>query len=167
MPHCMPFPACSNPAGISPYLHRPHDVNTIRRPLVSVAAARCCGAGHPALQPCGSHTAASPLRSSCPQPQDVNPNGEGLLADLLWADPSPHVSGWVPNPRGVSFIFGLDVARKWLHAQGLRALVRAHMVQQAGFEVLGNNEVRGWACRGNRPMHKARALVHAAAAARQ
>jgi serine/threonine-protein phosphatase PP1 catalytic subunit len=91
--------------GISPYLHRPQDVNAIRRPL------------------------------------DVNPNGEGLLADLLWADPSGHISGWCANPRGVSFVFGLDVAQQWLRQQGLRAIVRAHMVQQNGFEVLGNNEV--------------------------
>lgn len=134
--------------------------------------------------------------------QDVNPSGEGLLADLLWADPSPNVSGWCPNPRGVSFVFGLDVAQarprgcrgapahkgcqhspgggtllggmhpaaapqggqaqlrallptrclarparcpppvqEWLRSQGLRAIVRAHMVQQQGFEVLGKNEV--------------------------
>lgn len=75
------------------------------------------------------------------RPLDVNPSGEGLLADLLWADPAPSVAGWRPNPRGVSFVFGLDVAQEWLRAQGLRAIVRAHMVQQEGFEVLGNNEV--------------------------
>lgn len=75
------------------------------------------------------------------RPLDVNPSGEGLLADLLWADPSPNVSGWCPNPRGVSFVFGLDVAQEWLRSQGLRAIVRAHMVQQQGFEVLGKNEV--------------------------
>ncbi|KAL4422089.1 hypothetical protein ABPG77_001557 [Micractinium sp. CCAP 211/92] len=75
------------------------------------------------------------------RPLDVNPCGEGLLTDLLWADPSPSVEGWCPNPRGVSFVFGLDVAQEWLRSQGLRAIVRAHMVQQDGFEVLGNNEV--------------------------
>ncbi|KAL4458245.1 hypothetical protein ABPG75_013110 [Micractinium tetrahymenae] len=75
------------------------------------------------------------------RPLDVNPNGEGLLTDLLWADPSPTVAGWCPNPRGVSFVFGLDVAQEWLRSQGLRAIVRAHMVQQQGFEVLGSNEV--------------------------
>jgi len=54
--------------------------------------------------------------------QDVNPNGEGLLADLLWADPSGHISGWCANPRGVSFVFGLDVAQQWLRQQvGARA----------------------------------------------
>lgn len=79
--------------------------------------------------------------NSIQRPLDVNPNGEGLLSDLLWADPSAHVQGWNPNPRGVSYIFGLDVARQWLRSQGLKAIVRAHMVQQAGFEVLGNNEV--------------------------
>lgn len=47
----------------------------------------------------------------------MNPNGEGLLADLLWADPSGHISGWCANPRGVSFVFGLDVAQQWLRQQ--------------------------------------------------
>lgn len=83
-----------------------------------------------------SRQAQHPHRCPPTHPQqDVNPNGEGLLADLLWADPSPHVSGWCANPRGVSFVFGLDVAQAWLKAQGLRAIVRAHMVQQTGFEV--------------------------------
>lgn len=81
------------------------------------------------------------LPAPCTCLQDVNPNGEGLLCDLLWADPSANISGWCPNPRGVSYVFGLDVAQRWMRDNGLRAIVRAHMVQQTGFEVLGNNEV--------------------------
>ena len=118
--------------GISPYLHRPQDVNAIRRPLVSGWAA--VEAGHAARArsfsfeqctlggACCSdvlHSAVTPSPLLLPPPcaQDVNPNGEGLLADLLWADPSGHISGWCANPRGVSFVFGLDVAQQWLRQQ--------------------------------------------------
>lgn len=149
--------------GISPYMRYPRDVNTIRRPLVCAGAVvlalgrerrgqgaavaeatACCRALPPAAllrrAACANRTHPPTLTlplalSNIAAAQDVNPNGEGLLADLLWADPSPHVSGWVPNPRGVSYVFGLDVAQEWLRAHSLRAIVRAHMVQQNGYEV--------------------------------
>ena len=92
----------------------------------------------PALPALAPHPIPFP---NLPPSQDINPNNEGLLADLLWADPSPHVTGWCRNPRGVSYIFGLDVAREWLARQGLKAIVRAHMVQAAGYEVLGDSQV--------------------------
>lgn len=126
--------------GISPYLHRPQDVNAIRRPLVSWGRAGIPHGSATSHVPLASrvrrarqllngchraalHGCSRPLRSHflllAPPlgPQDVNPNGEGLLADLLWADPSGHISGWCANPRGVSFVFGLDVAQQWLRKQ--------------------------------------------------
>ena len=33
------------------------------------------------------------------------------------------------------------MARQWLARQGLKAIVRAHMVQAAGYEVLGDSQV--------------------------
>ena len=38
----------------------------------------------------------------------------GLPCDLLWSDPSAHISGWSPNDRGVSYTFGSDVVVKFL-----------------------------------------------------
>ena len=39
---------------------------------------------------------------------------EGLLCDLLWADPEPGIAGWGYNARGVSYIFGHDVVTEFL-----------------------------------------------------
>lgn len=41
------------------------------------------------------------------RPTDVP--DEGLLCDLLWADPDQNVQGWGYNARGVSYTFGHDV----------------------------------------------------------
>uniref|UniRef100_A0A672ZWE4 Serine/threonine-protein phosphatase n=1 Tax=Sphaeramia orbicularis TaxID=375764 RepID=A0A672ZWE4_9TELE len=41
------------------------------------------------------------------RPTDVP--DQGLLCDLLWADPDKDVLGWGENDRGVSFTFGADV----------------------------------------------------------
>jgi serine/threonine-protein phosphatase PP1 catalytic subunit len=38
------------------------------------------------------------------RPQDVP--DQGLLCDLLWADPEVDLQGWAENDRGVSFVFG-------------------------------------------------------------
>uniref|UniRef100_A0A673CPT8 Serine/threonine-protein phosphatase n=1 Tax=Sphaeramia orbicularis TaxID=375764 RepID=A0A673CPT8_9TELE len=47
------------------------------------------------------------------RPTDVP--DQGLLCDLLWADPDKDVLGWGENDRGVSFTFGADVVTKFLH----------------------------------------------------
>merc|ERR1711933_121292 len=38
----------------------------------------------------------------------------GLVCDLLWADPDKDVTGWCENNRGVSYVFGADVAASFL-----------------------------------------------------
>ena len=47
-----------------------------------------------------------------PRPTDVP--DEGLLCDLLWADPEPTLNGWGYNARGVSYTFGPDVLTQFL-----------------------------------------------------
>jgi len=37
----------------------------------------------------------------------------GLLCDLLWADPE-QISGWEANERGVSYVFGEDIIKKFV-----------------------------------------------------
>ena len=61
---------------------------------------------------------------------------EGLLCDLLWADPEAGIPGWGYNARGVSFIFGHDVISEFLivrttkerNAFSLCAIVAARIV---------------------------------------
>jgi serine/threonine-protein phosphatase PP1 catalytic subunit len=58
---------------------------------------------------------------------------EGLLCDLLWADPSPGVEGFAPSDRGVSYVFGEAVVEAFLEAHDLDLVVRAHQVVEDGY----------------------------------
>lgn len=59
---------------------------------------------------------------------------EGLLIDLLWADPSCDHAGFVASQRGVSFTFGQDAAEEFLEQNDFDLLCRAHQIVQCGFE---------------------------------
>lgn len=62
---------------------------------------------------------------------------EGLLCDLLWADPNPdkHEGGWMNNHlRLCSYFYGPDVAHEFLDAHNFRFMVRAHQVVDRGYE---------------------------------
>jgi len=58
----------------------------------------------------------------------------GLLCDLLWSDPEPGVEGWQPNDRGVSYVFGEQKVKRFLHANHLDLICRAHQVVEDGYE---------------------------------
>jgi serine/threonine-protein phosphatase PP1 catalytic subunit len=53
----------------------------------------------------------------------------GLLCDLLWSDPDKDVSAWGPNDRGVSVTFSGSVVEKFLKANDLDLVCRAHQVK--------------------------------------
>lgn len=59
---------------------------------------------------------------------------EGIMCDLLWADPEKDIVGWAPNDRGVSFIFGADVVKSFLQKFNLDLICRAHQVVEDGYE---------------------------------
>lgn len=58
----------------------------------------------------------------------------GLLCDLVWADPDPHIMGWGYNSRGVSYTFGSDVVKEFLQEHDLELICRAHQVVEDGYE---------------------------------
>ena len=58
----------------------------------------------------------------------------GLLADLLWADPSNEHKGFCESERGTSFTFGYDVVDEFLKKNDFDLLCRAHQVVPHGFE---------------------------------
>ena len=62
----------------------------------------------------------------------------GLLCDLLWADPDMDIQGWAESDRGVSYIFGADVIKKFLENHDLDLLARAHQVVEDGYEFCAN-----------------------------
>lgn len=66
------------------------------------------------------------------RPTDVP--DEGLLCDLLWADPDPTILGWGHNARGVSYRFGPDVIEEFLVRNDLDLICRAHQVVEDGYE---------------------------------
>jgi len=66
---------------------------------------------------------------------------EGLLCDLLWSDPEKSVRGYAESDRGVSFIFGTDVLRKFLERFDLDLVCRAHQVVEDGYEFFGSRQL--------------------------
>ncbi len=60
------------------------------------------------------------------RPTDVP--DQGLLCDLLWADPDKDQKGWGPNDRGISVTFSQSVIEKFLESQELELICRAHQV---------------------------------------
>ncbi|XP_022903579.1 serine/threonine-protein phosphatase PP1-gamma catalytic subunit B-like [Onthophagus taurus] len=72
------------------------------------------------------------------RPIDI-PN-EGLLADLLWSDPTPDL-GWNLNDRGVSFTFGPDIVAKFLNKHDFDLIIRAHQVVEDGYEFFASRKL--------------------------
>jgi len=74
-----------------------------------------------------------------PRPTDVP--DEGLLCDLLWADPDLNVMGWGYNARGVSYTFGHDIISDFLSRHDLDLICRAHQVVEDGYEFQANRQL--------------------------
>ncbi|KAL3753253.1 serine/threonine-protein phosphatase PP1 isoform X2 [Eucalyptus grandis] len=60
------------------------------------------------------------------RPMDVP--DQGLLCDLLWADPDREIKGWGENDRGVSYTFGADKVAEFLRKHDLDLICRAHQI---------------------------------------
>ncbi|CAO2836744.1 unnamed protein product [Amaranthus hypochondriacus] len=65
------------------------------------------------------------------RPTEIPDNG--LLCDLLWADPS-RIEGWADSDRGVSCTFGPDVVAEFLDKNDLDLICRGHQVVEDGYE---------------------------------
>lgn len=78
------------------------------------------------------HGGLSPEMESLDQVGDIerpiDVPDQGLLCDLLWADPDREVRGWGENDRGVSFTFGADKVTDFLKKHDLDLICRAHQV---------------------------------------
>lgn len=68
----------------------------------------------------------------------MEPPDEGLLADLLWADPADRKNvntDWAFNDkRQISVVFGKRPVTKILEKEGLKCIVRAHEVKEKGYK---------------------------------
>ncbi|CAN6972563.1 unnamed protein product [Brassica rapa subsp. trilocularis] len=74
-----------------------------------------------------------------PRPVDVP--DQGVLCDLLWADPDKEIQGWGENDRGVSFTFGPDKVAEFLHTHDLDLVCRAHQVVEDGYEFFAKRQL--------------------------
>jgi serine/threonine-protein phosphatase PP1 catalytic subunit len=67
-----------------------------------------------------------------PRPMEVPE--DGLLCDLLWADPCADVEGWEENDRGASVVFGVAPLDDFLNRFGFDLVCRAHQAVMTGYE---------------------------------
>ncbi|KAF2580293.1 hypothetical protein F2Q68_00002303 [Brassica cretica] len=74
-----------------------------------------------------------------PRPIDVP--DQGVLCDLLWADPEKEVKGWGENERGVSYTFGAHIVADFLQTHDLDLVCRAHQVVEDGYEFFANRQL--------------------------
>ena len=65
--------------------------------------------------------------------RDREPPEEGLMAEMMWADPIA-VRGRHPSKRGMGLSFGPDITEKFLNFNNLQVVVRSHEVKDEGFE---------------------------------
>ena len=73
------------------------------------------------------------------RPADVP--DDGLVCDLLWADPDKTATGWVCSDRGVSYCFGPDVVAETLEKLDLELVVRAHQIVEDGYEFFADRRL--------------------------
>uniref|UniRef100_A0A7S1APM7 Serine/threonine-protein phosphatase n=1 Tax=Noctiluca scintillans TaxID=2966 RepID=A0A7S1APM7_NOCSC len=66
---------------------------------------------------------------------------EGLICDLLWADPENSAQGFEKNSRGVSVSFGAEALTKFLLDLDLDLVVRAHQVVEDGYEFFSERKL--------------------------
>ncbi|KAL6988252.1 protein-serine,threonine phosphatase [Sarracenia purpurea var. burkii] len=66
---------------------------------------------------------------------------QGLLCDLLWADPDRDIQGWGENDRGVSYTFGADKVVDFLKKHDLDLICRAHQVVEDGYEFFAERQL--------------------------
>jgi len=66
---------------------------------------------------------------------------DGLLCDLLWADPRADGLGWQDSDRGVSYTFGYDVLNEFLETHRIDLVCRAHQVVEDGYEFQADRQL--------------------------
>lgn len=59
---------------------------------------------------------------------------DGILADLLWSDPSKRFDYWGPNERGSTITYGPKAVREFLDRNGLSMIIRGHQMAQNGVD---------------------------------
>lgn len=66
---------------------------------------------------------------------------QGLLCDILWSDPEPNITGYEPNDRGVSYVFGYDRIDHFNKKFQFDLICRAHQIEQEGYAFHCNRQL--------------------------
>eukprot|EP00828_Plagiopyla_frontata_P044734 TRINITY_DN7404_c0_g1_i1.p1 TRINITY_DN7404_c0_g1~~TRINITY_DN7404_c0_g1_i1.p1 ORF type:complete len:206 (-),score=30.50 TRINITY_DN7404_c0_g1_i1:96-713(-) len=66
---------------------------------------------------------------------------EGPICDLLWSDPDDSKKGWGISPRGAGWTWGPDITDKFLQANNLKQIARAHQLVMDGYNQNHNKKV--------------------------
>ncbi|CAI5451702.1 unnamed protein product [Caenorhabditis angaria] len=91
------------------------------------------------------HGGLSPKLTSLSMLRDLSrtmdPPSPSLHLDLLWSDPDNTISGWAPNLRGVSYVFGPSIVNKMCEQLDIDLIARAHQVVQDGYEFFAQKKL--------------------------
>ncbi len=67
---------------------------------------------------------------------DPDPSVSPTEFEVLWNDPANGIEGHIPGIRGEgSYIWGVDVSKRFLEQSGLRAIIRGHESPRQGVEI--------------------------------
>ncbi|KAF1762520.1 hypothetical protein GCK72_010782 [Caenorhabditis remanei] len=64
-----------------------------------------------------------------------------LENDILWSDPGKGSTGWQPNPRGASVVFGEDAVIECCKMLDIDLIVRGHQCVQDGYEFFAGKKL--------------------------
>eukprot|EP01059_Diplonema_ambulator_P007112 TRINITY_DN16642_c0_g1_i3.p1 TRINITY_DN16642_c0_g1~~TRINITY_DN16642_c0_g1_i3.p1 ORF type:complete len:324 (+),score=58.45 TRINITY_DN16642_c0_g1_i3:50-1021(+) len=65
---------------------------------------------------------------------------DGPVSDLMWSDPESITEGFSVSVRGAGFNFGEDIVNRFLHANKLGSMARAHQLCSKGYQILFNGK---------------------------
>uniref|UniRef100_A0AC34F1F1 Serine/threonine-protein phosphatase n=1 Tax=Panagrolaimus sp. ES5 TaxID=591445 RepID=A0AC34F1F1_9BILA len=63
------------------------------------------------------------------------------LKSIEQSDPDNWIRGWLPNTRGVSYVYGPDVVAEMIVKLDIDLVARAHQVVQDGYEFFANRKL--------------------------
>ncbi|CAO3683362.1 unnamed protein product [Umbelopsis ramanniana] len=66
---------------------------------------------------------------------------EGPMADLVWSDPDPDKEDFAISARGAGYTFGSHIVQRFLDANKMSHILRAHQLCNAGYQVLFNDQL--------------------------